>query len=206
MKLVSLSVLLAAGVLAALPASAQEGGLPPPAPANDVMPPLTATMQVPDWDGDAWRRSGFEYETPLGLGLDALHLGKFNRAETAFAKVLKRDADNADANLYMGVARMNLGKWEDAKTNLEIALNGLPTHPDPKSRLGVTYAMLGDTAGPPGPTRRARAHGRDLQRHLQALVLHHRRHRHDRQGPRRVIAAGELRPALAATDPHLSAP
>lgn len=147
MKLVSLSVLLAAGVLAALPASAQEGGLPPPAPANDVMPPLTATMQVPDWDGDAWRRSGFEYETPLGLGLDALHLGKFNRAETAFAKVLKRDADNADANLYMGVARMNLGKWEDAKTNLEIALNGLPTHPDPKSRLGVTYAMLGDTAG-----------------------------------------------------------
>lgn len=147
MKLVSLSVLLAAGVLAALPASAQEGGLPPPAPASDVMPPLTATMQVPDWDGDAWRRSGFEYETPLGLGLDALHLGKFNRAETAFAKVLKRDADNADANLYMGVARMNLGKWEDAKTNLEIALNGLPTHPDPKSRLGVTYAMLGDTAG-----------------------------------------------------------
>jgi tetratricopeptide (TPR) repeat protein len=148
MKLVSLSVLLAAGALMALPAAAQEAGAPPPASGTGLTPPpLVHTVPDPGWDGDAWRRSGFEYETSLDLGLDALHLGKFNRAETAFAKVLKHDADNADANLYMGVTRMNLGKWEDAKTNLEIALNGLPTHPDPKSRLGVTYAMLGDTAG-----------------------------------------------------------
>jgi tetratricopeptide (TPR) repeat protein len=148
MKSVTLSILLAAGALVALPAAAQEGGSPPPAASTGLTPP-PLTFSPPDagWDGDSWRRSGFEYETSLGQGLDALYLGKFNRAETAFAKVLKRDADNADANLYMGVTRMNLGKWEDAKTNLEIALNQLPTHPDPKSRLGVTYAMLGNTAG-----------------------------------------------------------
>jgi tetratricopeptide (TPR) repeat protein len=148
MKSVTLSILLAAGALVALPAVAQEGGSPPPAASTGLTPPpLTFSPPDPGWDGDSWRRSGFEYETSLGQGLSALYLGKFNRAETAFAKVLKRDADNADANLYMGVARMNLGKWEDAKTNLEIALDRLPTHPDPKSRLGVTYAMLGNTAG-----------------------------------------------------------
>lgn len=148
MRTITLSILFAAGALVALPAAAQEGGTPPPA-SNDTstMPPLTATMPTPDWDGDAWRRSGFEYEKPIDDGLNALHLGKYTKAEASFARALKRDADNADANLFMGVARMNLGKWEDAKTNLEIALDKLPTHPDPKSRLGVTYAKLGDTAG-----------------------------------------------------------
>jgi len=149
MRTVRLSILLAAGALVALPAAAQDSGSPPPVASNDTstMPPLTTTIQVPNWDGDAWRHSGFEYVKPIDDGLAALHLGKFTKAEASFAKVLKRDAGNADANLFMGVARMNLGKWEDAKTNLEIALDKLPTHPDPKSRLGVTYAKLGDTAG-----------------------------------------------------------
>lgn len=149
MRTVTLSILLAAGALIALPAAAKEAGVPPPVAANETttMPPLTATMQVPNWDGDAWRHGGFEHVKPIDDGLAALHLGKYAKAEASFAKVLRRDAGNADANLFMGVARMNLGKWEDAKTNLEIARDKLPTHPDPKSRLGVTHAKLGDTAG-----------------------------------------------------------
>jgi len=148
MRTVTLSILLAAGALVALPAAAQEGGAPPPVASNDIVPP-PATVPIPEWDGDAWRHSnnGFGDVNPIDAGLAALHLGKFTRAEASFTKVLKRDPENAEANLFMGVARMNLGKWEDAKNNLEIARDMLPTHPDPKSRLGVTYSKLGDTAG-----------------------------------------------------------
>lgn len=150
MKSVTLSILLAVGALIGMPAAAQEGGAPPAATGTGLTAPsLTISAPDPGWDRDSWRGSGFEFEfaKPIHEGLNALHLGRFGRAEASFAKILRHDADNADANLYMGVARMNLGKWEEAKANLEIALNGLPTHPDPKSRLGVTYAMLGNTAG-----------------------------------------------------------
>lgn len=146
MRTVALSVLLSVAALLVFPAAAQETATPSLSiPAT--LPPLSATMQEPGWSGDTWRDPGGVDLRPIDEGLFALKRGKYVTAETAFAKVLRRDADNANANLFMGVARMNLGKWEAAKANLEIARDRLPAHPDPKSRLGVTYAKLGDTAG-----------------------------------------------------------
>mgnify|MGYP003390645826 FL=1 len=79
-------------------------------------------------------------------GVYALQARNFAEAEALFAEALRYNRNNAEANFYMGVARMDLGKGEDAKKHLEIALRKKPKHPDPKSRLGVTYAKLGDTA------------------------------------------------------------
>jgi Flp pilus assembly protein TadD len=42
---------------------------------------------------------------------------------------------------------MSLGKWEDAKKHLEVAVKKTPKEPDPRSRLGVTLVMLGDASG-----------------------------------------------------------
>jgi Flp pilus assembly protein TadD len=80
-------------------------------------------------------------------GVSALKAMDYMLAEDIFGKVLRIKPTNADANFYMGVAKMNLGEWEDAKKHLEIAVQRKPTHPDPKSRLGVTYAKLGNATG-----------------------------------------------------------
>ena len=95
------------------------------------------------------------------LGIRALKLGEFARAEKIFAEIVRREHPNFamtissrsgprpeswEANLYLGVARMGLAKWEEAKKPLEIAASE-NSHPDPTSRLGVTYAKLGNVAG-----------------------------------------------------------
>lgn len=161
MKTVTLSALLALAAFFAAPAVGQEIGPVPASP--DPYPPIQSGTPDPGWDGDAWRRTGYEYFGAMDDGLIALKLGNFTKAEASFARVLKRDADNADANLFIGVARMKLGKWEAARPSLEIARAGLPAHPDPASRLGVTYAMLGDTDG-------ARAQRADLVRMAAACT------------------------------------
>jgi hypothetical protein len=49
--------------------------------------------------------------------------------------------------LMMGITKMSLDKWEEAKKFLEIAVRKSPKSPDPKSRLGVTLVKLGDIPG-----------------------------------------------------------
>jgi tetratricopeptide (TPR) repeat protein len=80
-------------------------------------------------------------------GLAALQAKNFPLAETIFAEVLLGSPNNTDANFMMGVTEMSLRKWSAAKDYLEVAAKKNPKHPDPKSRLGVTYAKLGDVAG-----------------------------------------------------------
>jgi tetratricopeptide (TPR) repeat protein len=145
MKTVTLSVLLALGAAFAAPAFAQDTGPAPPTPAAD--PPIHFTMPDPGWDGDAWRHVGLGIETYLLDGLRAFEKKNFTIAERKFDQYVATDTRNGEANLYLGVTRMQLGRWEDAKAPLEVALENMPRHPDPKSRLGVTYAMLGDING-----------------------------------------------------------
>jgi uncharacterized protein HemY len=47
----------------------------------------------------------------------------------------------------LGVTKMSMEKWEEAKKYLEIAVRKNAKAPDPKSRLGVTLAKLGDVNG-----------------------------------------------------------
>jgi TolA-binding protein len=146
MKTVTLSVLILVSAAFAGLANAQE------APATPTAPPAeTSSYIAPEpsvWDGDAWRRiPGPDLVSRMESGVSALKANDFALAEQIFGNVLRRKPASADANFYMGVAKMNLGEWEDAKKHLEIAVRNKPKHPDPKSRLGVTYAKLGDAAG-----------------------------------------------------------
>jgi TolA-binding protein len=144
MRTITLSILLAAAAALASAANAQEASIAPPAAADpsyggDYSPPTDAPPSL--WsDNVSNSRYGIQY------GVIALKDQDFTGAETIFANFLKYKQNNADANFYMGVAKMNLGKWDDAKQYLEIAVSRKPQHPDPKSRLGVTYAKLGDAA------------------------------------------------------------
>jgi len=80
-------------------------------------------------------------------GLTAIANKNFENAESIFEEILRQKIGDADASFYAGVAEMSLGKWEEAKAHLEVAAKKKPKEPDPKSRLGITLAKLGDTAG-----------------------------------------------------------
>jgi len=80
-------------------------------------------------------------------GVEALQAKNYQVAEGIFQEVLLENPNLADANFMMGVTKMSMGKWEDAKKFLEIAVRKSPKEPDPKSRLGVTLIKLGDIDG-----------------------------------------------------------
>lgn len=147
MKTAALSILLMAGAMLAGAANAQEAPayMPPSAPPPPIAPEPRIKTQ---W---SWlNEQPYDPVTrdhPIQIGVAALQDRKFNEAEEILAGFLRYKQDNASANFYMGVAKMNLGQWDDAKKHLEIAVRKKSKHPDPKSRLGVTYAKLGDIAG-----------------------------------------------------------
>ena len=148
MRIAALSILLAAGAALAGAANAQDFVMPPSDPVPNVVPD---PYPSPGWD--SWRHShvdglnGIPAADPFQTGVNALRDEDFARAEMVFARIVRRDRKSGEANFYLGATRMELGKWEDAKKPLEIAVAKIPEHPDPKSRLGVTYARLGDIAG-----------------------------------------------------------
>jgi len=150
MRIVTLSILLAAGAALASAATAQEapGVMPVGPPASSYAPVPDSGPAQPVWRGDSWGANVPDnYKGGMRYGVSALKANELKVAEKVFANVLRYKQSNADANFYMGVTKMNLGEWEDAKKHLEIAVTKKPKHPDPKSRLGVTYAKLGDIAG-----------------------------------------------------------
>jgi predicted Zn-dependent protease len=80
-------------------------------------------------------------------GVEAVQARNFQVAEGIFEEILRQNPNHADANLMMGITKMSLDKWEEAKKFLEIAVRKSPKSPDPKSRLGVTLVKLGDIPG-----------------------------------------------------------
>lgn len=80
-------------------------------------------------------------------GVEALQARNFVVAEGIFEDFLLTNPNHADANFMLGVTKMSMEKWEEAKKYLEIAVRKNAKAPDPKSRLGVTLAKLGDVNG-----------------------------------------------------------
>jgi len=131
----TLTLLLMAGIALTGVANAQVVRDPPPDPRR---------LQQQTWGvPSVWSTT----TSKLEIGVRALQAGNFVKAEAIFADYVRHDRPAPDVYFYLGVARMSLGKWEDAKKNLEVAVTKMPWHPDPKSRLAVTYAKLGDIAG-----------------------------------------------------------
>lgn len=151
MRMVTFSILLAAGAAFACPANAQTPPADPPASSGYSSTPPSASPQAPDWSGDpqipCCDLTDIRRARSLGHGVAALEVNDFARAEEIFTDVLRHNRNNAGVRFYLGVAKMNLGKWDEAKRYLKPAARELRKLPDPKSHLGVTYAKLGDTAG-----------------------------------------------------------
>jgi len=83
-------------------------------------------------------------DAPRKAGLAALQAQDFGLAESHFAKLLSFDPTTSDANYLMGLAKLGLKKWPEAKLSLEAAVKSEPKRPEPKARLGVAHVMLGD--------------------------------------------------------------
>jgi hypothetical protein len=79
-------------------------------------------------------------------GVEALENKLYPVAEKIFGDLLLRDPTTLDANFLMGLSKIGLEKWAEAKAFLEIAVKQEPKRPEPKTRLGLMYIKLGDPA------------------------------------------------------------
>ncbi len=150
MKTITLSVLFGAGLVFANAAQAQDA---PPTYVPSV--PYTYSEQqrsgspnvsgawMDNWHGDP--SLVFGSSSLLGAGVAALQANDFTKAEEIFAKSLLFDKNDVTARFYMGVTKVKLEKWEEAKRFLRTPARDLRKVPDPKGYLGLTYAKLGDT-------------------------------------------------------------
>lgn len=77
-------------------------------------------------------------------GIDALQAQDFVAAEKSFGALLARNPTTNDANYLMGLAKLGLRNWADARQYLEAAVKKEPARAEPKSRLGVAYIRLND--------------------------------------------------------------
>lgn len=73
----------------------------------------------------------------------ALQAQNFATAELALSELGRSEADApADTNFLMGLAKIGLEKWDEARAALEIAVRDQPTRPEPRTRLALTYLKL----------------------------------------------------------------
>jgi hypothetical protein len=79
-------------------------------------------------------------------GVEALENKLYPVAEKIFSDLLLQNPTVTDANFLMGLTKIGLEKWAEAKAFLEIAVRAEPKRPEPKTRLGLTYIKLGDPA------------------------------------------------------------
>lgn len=80
-------------------------------------------------------------------GLAALQAQDFATAEKSFGSLLEKNPTTSDANYLMGLAKIGLKKWPEAKQYLEVAITEEPKRPEPKARLGVADIMVNDMEG-----------------------------------------------------------
>jgi tetratricopeptide (TPR) repeat protein len=105
-----------------------------------------AARSDPGTDWDSWRGDPGPaiFPNSFEAGVAALEANDFARAEEIFNEGLRYYGSNPRFRFFMGVAKMNLGKWDEARRYLRTAARELRRLPDPKGHLGVTYAKLGD--------------------------------------------------------------
>ncbi len=77
-------------------------------------------------------------------GAEALQNKNYAVAEGIFTELLRRSPGNADANFLMGLAKIGLENWAEAKRYLEVAVRLDPKRPEARTRLGLTYVRLDD--------------------------------------------------------------
>src|SRR5690348_10693922 len=74
--------------------------------------------------------------------IEALQAKNFVAAEELLINLVGRNPTTEDASFLMGLAKMGLEKWGEARTYLEAAVKKQPARPEPKTRLGLAYVKL----------------------------------------------------------------
>lgn len=72
----------------------------------------------------------------------ALDARNYAAAETTLGELVRRDPTTIDSNFLMGLAKIGLEKWAEARSYLEVAVQKEPKRPEPKTRLGLAYIKL----------------------------------------------------------------
>lgn len=75
---------------------------------------------------------------------DALAAQDFATAEAKAGQLVRRNPTTLDAQFLMGLAKIGLGQWDEARSYLQTAIQKEPKRPEPKTRLGLAYARLND--------------------------------------------------------------
>jgi hypothetical protein len=73
---------------------------------------------------------------------ESLDAKNYAAAETTLSALVGRDPTTTDAHFLMGLAKIGLGKWDEARIHLETAVQKEPARPEPKTRLGLAYIEL----------------------------------------------------------------
>jgi len=122
--------LIAAALLALLPAASRSADFPTPAPdqpavQSDTVAPIPPTPTLPP-----------EARQAAEDGINAMAKNKFDLAETSFQKLLKLSPDNLSAIVNLGLVEFRLGHMSDAMSYFQRAIAL-------KSDAGLPWMMLG---------------------------------------------------------------
>jgi cytochrome c-type biogenesis protein CcmH/NrfG len=85
-------------------------------------------------------------ETLAALSEASAGDGDLASAERDAARVLERDAQNATANLVIGMVRMAQQRYAEGRDALNAAAASDPRSPKPEYQLSLVYARMGDQA------------------------------------------------------------
>ena len=90
------------------------------------------------------RGGGAERESfVLRNALKFLQNGQLDKAEKAFARVLKVNPSNQDALHFQGVTMYQLGRYDEALSYLEEATHLVPDYAEAQNSLGILFFDLG---------------------------------------------------------------
>ncbi len=92
-------------------------------------------------DDEARREVTFLHQSAV----QALQAQDYAAAEKNLSDLLKIKSAPPASNFLMGLAKIGLEKWDEAQLFLETAVATEPKRPEPKTRLGITYAKLNNT-------------------------------------------------------------
>lgn len=129
---------LFAGLLVAVALGA--GGVAHAQPGLSTQPDYDLIYKSDRVDEDAQRNLNRLQEQALA----ALQAKDFATAETALAELMQRGRGDG-ASFLMGLTKIGLEKWDEAQVFLEAAIVEEPKRPEPRTRLGITYAKLNKT-------------------------------------------------------------
>ncbi len=87
---------------------------------------------------------GFETKETYNEGVDALNAGQYRIALKSFKNVLSVARNHGPTNYMMGLAKADLGKFNQAKRYLRKSVKGEPEFAYAHMALGYVYAVSGD--------------------------------------------------------------